>query len=114
MRRSLAVSRPRSRLVLLARSAPLPFRPIAFAPDLPRPRHARRQVISGTVLALLILNGRVVHVHVVLDRRHILMPQQFLQAKRVIAQHQVAHREGMPQDMRADALVGDPGSLAKT
>ena len=105
---------PLSKLALLARSAPLPLRPIAFAPDLPRPRHARRQMISRTVLALLILNGRVVHVHVVLDRRHILMPQQFLQAKRVIAQYQVAHREGMPQDMRADALVGDPGSLAKT
>ena len=113
VRRSLGqFPRPRSRLALLARSAPLPFRPIAFAPDLPRPRHTRRQVIARAVLALLRLDRLVVHVHVVLDGGHILMPQQFLQAKGIVAQHQVAHSKGMPENVGTDTLVGDPRPFA--
>ena len=50
--------------------------------------------------------------HVVLDRRHILMPQQFLQAKGVIAQHQVADGEGMAENVRADALLCNPRTFA--
>ena len=71
-----------------------------------------RQVISRAVLALLRLDCLVVHVHVVLHSAHILVTQQFLQAERIIAQHQVADREGVPEDVRTDALVRDPGSLA--
>ena len=68
-------------------------------------------MIARTVLALLRLDRLIVHVHVVFDRRHILMPQQFLQAKGVIAQHQVANGEGMAEDVGADALAGDTRSL---
>src|SRR5690242_5337988 len=97
-------------------SSLFPFLPPSEAspPGFPRTWHARWTMIARTVLALLRLDGLIVHVHVVLDRRHIIMPQQLLQAKRVITQHQVPHRKGMPQDMRADALVGDARSLAKT
>src|SRR5207248_2122847 len=76
---------------------------------LPRPRHAGRQMIPGTVLALLLLNIVVVHAHVELDGGHVLVPKQFLQAERVVARLQVADGEGVPQDVRADALVGDVG-----
>ena len=68
-------------------------------------------MIARTILALLRLDRLIVHVHVVLDRRHILMPQQFLQAKGVIAQHQVANGEGMAKNVRADALIGDARSF---
>ncbi len=61
-------------------------------------------MIAWAVLVLLRLDGLVVHVHVVLDRRHIFMAQQFLQAERVMAQHQVADGKRMPEDMRADAF----------
>jgi hypothetical protein len=39
------------------------------------------------------------------------MPQQFLQAKGAIAQHQVANGEGMAKNVRADALIGDAHPL---
>ena len=45
-----------------------------FPSCLPRSWHPRWQVISRAVLALLLLNGLVIHVHVVLDRGHVLMP----------------------------------------
>jgi excisionase family DNA binding protein len=51
---------------LLALLPALPSGAIAPSPCLPRPRHARRQVIPRAVLALLGLDGLVVHVHVVL------------------------------------------------
>jgi hypothetical protein len=50
-------------------------------------------------------------VHVAFDRGHILMPQQFLQTERVIAQYQVANGEGMAKNVRADALIGDAHPL---
>jgi len=68
-------------------------------------------MVARAVLALLGLDRLIVHVHVVLDGRHILMPQQFLEAKGVIAQHQVADGEGMAEDVRADALAGDARSF---
>src|SRR5437016_1901227 len=68
-------------------------------------------MIARTILALQRLNRLIVHVLVVLDRRHILMPQQFLEAKGVIAQHQGANDEGMAKNVRADALVGDACSF---
>ncbi len=40
------------------------------------------------------------------------MPKEILERKGVIAQHQIADGKGVPKDVRADALVGDPGSLA--
>ena len=69
-------------------------------------------MIARTVLALLRLDRLVVHMHVVLDRRHILMPQQLLETKGIIAQHQVANGERMAKNVRADALVGDAHSLS--
>ena len=65
-------------------------------------------MIAWAVLALLGLDRLVVHVHIVLDGRHVLMPQQFLQAKGIIAQHQVANCEGMAENVRADALLCNP------
>jgi hypothetical protein len=47
--------------------------PVAASARLPWPWHTRWQVITGAVLALLRLDGFVVHVHVVLDRRHVFM-----------------------------------------
>jgi hypothetical protein len=69
-------------------------------------------VIAWAVLALLGLDRLIVHVHVVLDGRHVLMPQQFLQTKGIIAQHQVANSKGMAENVRADALLCDPSTFA--
>lgn len=57
----------------------------AFAAGFFRLWHPHREMITGAVLALLGLDGLIVHVHVILDGRHILMSQQFLEAKGVIA-----------------------------
>jgi len=88
--------------------------PIASPSRFPRPRHAGRQVIPRTVLALLLLNIIVIHAHVELDGGHIFMAEQLLQAERVVAGLQVADGEGVPQDVRADALVGDVGPLLES
>ena len=68
-------------------------------------------MITGTVLALLGLDGLVVHMHVVLDGRHVLVSQQLLQAEGVVAQHQVANGKRVAQNVRADALAGDARAL---
>jgi hypothetical protein len=86
--------------------------PVAASARLPRSWHARGQVIARAELALLLLDGGVIHVHVVLHGRHVLVAQQFLETKGVVAQHQVARREGVAQDVRADALAADAGPLA--
>src|SRR5262245_38029417 len=38
----------------------------------------KRHIITGAELALLLLNKRIIEMHIVLDGRNILMPQQFL------------------------------------
>ena len=68
-------------------------------------------MIPWTVLALLLLNIVIIHAHVELDRGHVFVAEQLLQAERVVARLQVADGEGVPQDVRADALVGDVGPL---
>src|SRR5579883_811064 len=73
--------------------------------------HAGRQMVSRTVFALLRLNGLIVHMHIHLDCGHILMPQQFLEAKRIIAQHQITNGECMAEDMRANSFASDSGAL---
>ena len=88
----------RSLFVLLCALSPCP---VAASARLPGPRHARGQVITWAVLALLGLDGLVVHVHIVVDGGHVLVAQQFLQAEGVIAQHQVADGERVAQDVRA-------------
>src|SRR5260370_41350747 len=75
-------------------------------------RHPCGQMISRTVLAFLRLNGLIIHVHVVLDRRNVLVAKQFLEAEWIIAQHQVANGKSMAQDMGTDALVSNPCSFA--
>ncbi len=54
----------------------------------------------------------VVHMHVVLDGRHVLMSQQFLQTEGIVAQYQVADGKGMAENVRTDALVSDPRTLS--
>src|SRR5258708_18533212 len=70
-------------------------------------------MISRTVLPLLLLNIFIIHVHVQANRQEILVSQQFLERKRVVAQLQVTNGEGMTEDVRADALAGDPGPFAQ-
>src|SRR2546429_4822843 len=84
------------------------------APCLFGSRHAGWQMISRTILALLGLDGLVVHMHVVLDRGHVLMPKQFLQTEGVVAQDQITNGKGMAKDVRTDALVGDASPFAQT
>src|SRR5215470_15169205 len=54
------------------------------SPRLPGPGHACGQVISRTILALLLLDGLVVHMHVVLHGGLILVPQQLVQPLLVV------------------------------
>ena len=62
-------------------------------------------MIARTIFAFLLLDRRIIHVHIELDRRHILVPQEFLQAKGIIAQHQVANGKRMAKDVRTDAFL---------
>ena len=71
-------------------------------------------MVSWTIFALLRLDGLVIHMHVILDGGHIFMPQEFLEAKGVIAQDQIANGKGMAKDVRTNALVGDPCAFAQT
>src|SRR5437764_15496773 len=80
-------------------------------PALPGSGDACGQLMARAVFALLRLDRLVIHVHAVLDRRHILVPQRFPQTERVIAQRQVPDGEGMAVDVRADALLGDARPL---
>ncbi len=68
-------------------------------------------MIARTELALLLLDERIIHMHIVLHRCQVFMSEQFLQRKGVIAQNQVADRKGVPQNVRTDALVGDASPL---
>src|SRR6266568_5089162 len=86
----------------------------ASASVLSRSRHAGRQMIPWAVLALLGLPGLIVHVHIIQHGGKILVPQKFLQRKRIIPQDEVPHREGMAEDVRADTLVGDPRAQPHT
>jgi hypothetical protein len=89
------------------------LRPVATPSRLPRPRHARGQVIARAVLPLLLLNIIVIHVHVQAHRREVLVPQQLLERKWVVTQLEVADGEGVAEDVRADALAGNPSPLAQ-
>ena len=51
--------------------------------------------------------------HVVLDGADILMSQQLLQAEDVATEHEVAHRESVPEDMSTDTLALDTGAIAQ-
>jgi hypothetical protein len=62
-------------------------------------------MITGTVLALLGLDRLIVHVHVGLHRRHILVSEELLQTKWIIAQHQVTNGEGVTENVGTDALL---------
>ncbi len=101
-----------TRRSLLALLLTLPPGPVAAASRFSRPWHACGQMVARAVLTLLCLDGLIVHMHVVLDGRHVLMSQQFLQTEGIVAQYQVADRKGMTEDVRADALVSDPCTLA--
>ena len=70
-------------------------------------------MVAGAVLALLLLNIVVVHVHVEPHGREVLMPQQLLEREGVVAQLEVADREGVAEDVRADTLAGDASPLAQ-
>lgn len=85
----------------------------ASAARLARPRHARRRMIARAELAFLLLDGLITHAHVDLHGRHVLVPQQLLQAERIAASHQVADRKGMAQNMRAHPPSGEPGPFAQ-
>jgi hypothetical protein len=101
-----------TRRSLLALLLTLPPGPVAAASRFSWPWHACGQMVARAVLTLLRLDGLIVHMHVVLDGRHVLMSQQFLQTEGIVAQYQVADRKGMTEDVRADALVSDPCTLA--
>src|SRR5690242_16236844 len=61
--------------------------------------------ITGTKFPLLCLDIDIIQVHIVLDCTDIFMPQQFLQAEDVPAEHEVAHCKGVPEDVGADTLA---------
>src|SRR5579862_4801261 len=67
--------RRRSLFVLLCT---LPPRPVAASARLLWSWHARGQVITWAVLALLGLDGLVVHMHVVLHGSHVFVLQELL------------------------------------
>ena len=53
-------------------------------------------MVAWTIFPFLLLNHPIVHMHVVLDRSEVFMTQKLLQAKGIIAEHQVTNGERMP------------------
>src|SRR5436305_14827185 len=62
-------------------------------------------VVARAEFALLLLNKRIVEVHIVFDGRYVLMPEQLLQRIDVTAEHEITYSEGMTENVRADTLV---------
>src|SRR5207302_1642359 len=90
---------------LLGVLAPFVFRLKSLPSCLIGSRHTRRQVITRAEFTLLRLHIDVVQVHIVLHSTDILVPQHLLKAEDVPSEHEVAYREGMPEDMRCDPAV---------
>src|SRR5260370_4417644 len=82
-----------------------------FAPRFAWPWHAWGNVISRTIFPFLILDRRIIHMHVIFHRRHIFMSKQLLQAKGIVALHQIVNGEGMTEDVRTDALADNASTL---
>ena len=61
-------------------------------------------VIARTELAFLFLNERIIQMHIVLNSRYILMAENLLQTENVAAEHEITHREGVSEDVRANTL----------
>jgi hypothetical protein len=83
----------------------------ALAPKIAWARHASWNMIARAKLAFLLLHDRIVHMDVIEYGGQILMSQQFLQAKRIIALEQIVHGEGVSQDMWANPFARDSGAL---
>lgn len=94
----------------LGRSPPslLRIHPSTLPSCLSRPGHAGRDMIARAVFAFLFLQDRIIHVDVVEDGRQILMSQEFLERKGIVALNEVVHGKGVSQDVRTDALSLDP------
>src|SRR6266536_6540327 len=82
----------------------LPFGLSLLTPCLPCPRHPSRKMIPRAVFAFLLLQDRIIHMDIVEHSRQILMPQQLLQRKGIIALDKIVHGKGMPENVRTDAL----------
>lgn len=76
----------------LARSS---FHLKARAPEIAWAWHPCGKVIARAELTFLLLDNGIVHVNVVEHGGQILVPQQFLEAKWIIALEQIVHRKGM-------------------
>ena len=84
---------------------------ISPAPCLSWPWDTCREMIARAVLPLLRLNSLIVHMHIELHRRHILMPKQILQAERIVAQNEVADRKRVTKNVWTDPFPRNSGSL---
>src|SRR5258708_5196599 len=71
-------------------------------------------MVAGAKFALLTLDGLVIHAHIDLHRRHILMSEQFLQAEWIAPVDQITDRESMPQNVRTHPLAGNSGTVLET
>ncbi len=68
-------------------------------------------MIARAILSLLCLNGLIIHMHIIFDRGHILMSEQFLQAERIVAQNEVADRKCMAKNVGTDPFPCDACSF---
>ncbi len=71
-------------------------------------------MIAWTVLALLRLDGSIVHLHIIFDRCHVLMSKKLLQAERIIPKRQIASGKGVPEDVWTDAFARHPCPFLET
>src|SRR6266704_1898876 len=81
---------------------------VALSSGLSRPRHPGWDVIARAVFAFLFLEDRIIHMDVVEYRGQILMPQELLERKGIVALNEVVHGKRVSKDMRTDALSCDP------
>lgn len=79
----------------IAYLSPLLFRSNALVSGLSRPWHAGWNVIARTVFAFLFLQDRIIHMDIVEHSRQILMSQELLERKGIVAFDEIVHRKGM-------------------
>src|SRR5713101_1918309 len=89
------------------------FRPKAFPSGLSRPRHPGWNVIARAVFPFLFLEYRIIHMDVVEYGGQVLMSQELLERKGIVAFDEVVHGKGVPENVRTDTFVGDPRACSE-
>ena len=65
----------------------------------------RRPRLLRAELPFLLLDECIIEMHIILNGRYILMPEQLLEGVNVTTKHEIAHSKRMAEDVRANTLA---------